>query len=240
MIVKNRPWRSAPLCLIAPVLAVLLASPRMAGTSSSPRLIPEGTVTLGLEISKAGERKLIPSGDSISLNRFTFDESSVHPQDGSTKIGPGPIGMKFAAGFIAVSGLPPGALALSAGSGEVHVPQRSARDGSRIEYSDDRPLDLVERGQYVETMFLLRPGFPDWVHCQVIICSSAFPRSSSLSEKPVPRALPERQRLRGVITQIEGFAADHGLGIVGDKPAGGLTSHRIGSRPQGIAQHRTS
>lgn len=240
MIMKNRPWRSAPLCLIVPVLAVLLASPLMAGTFSSPRLFPECTVPLGLEISKAGERKLIPSGDNISHNRFTFDASSIHPRDGSTEIGPRPIGMKFAAGFIAVSDLTAGALALSAGSGEFHVPQRSARDGLRIEYSDDRPLELVARGQDVETMFLFRPGFPDWVHCQVMICSSAFPRSSSLSEKPVPWALPERQRLRGVITQIEGFAADHGLGIVGDKPAGGLTSHHIGSRPQGIAQQRTS
>lgn len=215
--------------MIAPVLAVLLASPLMAGTFSSPRLIPEGTVTLaqsgavldrevpipegmlmlgngrcliegddiqiitedkavfafrdeidrscvtvmqggieftlrtdaratewalpfdtvqarpapsqadsagvvrgtldvtpdnalltmtlgGLEISKAGERKHIPSGDSISLNRLTFDESSVHPPGGSTEIGSEPIGMGFAAGFAAVSGLTAAALALSAGS----------------------------------------------------------------------------------------------------------------------------
>jgi len=229
MIGKNRPWRATVLCRIAPVLAALLASPLMAGTFSSPRLIPEGTVTLahsgavldrevpvpdgmlmrgngrcliegdgmqiitadktvfalrdeigrscvtilqgaieftlrpdakpaewalpfdtvqarpapspggsagvvrgtldvtpdnavltvthgGLEISKAGERKLVPSGDGITLNRLTFDESTVHPQDESTEIESGPIGMKFAAGFAAVSGLTAGALALSAGS----------------------------------------------------------------------------------------------------------------------------
>ena len=209
------------LCWIAPVLATLLASPLMAGSSSPPRLIPEGTVMLvnngaildrevpvpdgmlmagngrcliegdgmqivgddkavfafrdeidrsrvtvmqgviefalrtdakpaefklpfdtvqarpaagsdgvvsgtldvtpdkavltmargALEISKAGERKVVPPGGSIDLARLTFDEDSLAAQGE-----PAGIGMGFAAGFTAVSGLTAGALALSAGS----------------------------------------------------------------------------------------------------------------------------
>lgn len=209
------------LCWIAPVLATLLASPLMAGSSSPPRLIPEGTVMLvnkgaildrevpvpdgmlmtgngrcliegdgmqiagddktvfafrdeidrscvtvmqgviefalrtdsklaefklpfdtvqarpvagsdgvvsgaldvtpdkavltmtrgALEISKAGERKIVPPGGSIDLGRFTFGEGSAGPSGEPTGIG-----MGYAAGFAAVSGLTAGALALSAGS----------------------------------------------------------------------------------------------------------------------------
>lgn len=92
----------------------------------------------------------------------------------------------------------------------------------------------------VETMFRFRPGVSDRDQGRVMAFSAAFPRSSSLSEKPVPWAIPARQSLRGVIAQIEGFPAEHRLWVVGDKPAGGLTARHLRSRPRGIAQQRTA